>query len=310
MESEQKGLSKVTHEGRWVIDKNLGLYIECYVTNDRRRLLSLKGAGRTLELKGAGSTALSRNLQRDWIHPYLTDELQIWIRKVEERGLEQIVTKSGRHIVPLDAELFVDICNAYVSAQKDGLFTDNKGRVIPKWTRQYYTADKLLRLMSAFAKIGIIGLIDEITGYQEVRDKAALQALLDKFLLPDYAKWAKRFPDEFYILMFKLKGWQWKGMKVNRPSIVGKYTNDLVYERLAPGILEELRQRNPPDEHGRRKAKHQQWLTEDIGHPALQRHLTMLIGFERASSNWGMFYRMVQRALPKMKEQMPLPFEE
>jgi len=92
--------------------------------------------------------------------------------------------------------------------------------------------------------------------------------------------------------------------------IVGKYTNDLVYERLAPGILEELRRLNPKGEKGYRKSKHQQWLTEDIGHPELQKHLAVLIGFERASANWGMFYRMVQRALPKLNEQIPLALEE
>lgn len=84
----------------------------------------------------------------------------------------------------------------------------------------------------------------------------------------------------------------------------------MVYNRLAPGVLAELKKLNPPDEQGRRNSKHHQWLTDDIGHPALQRHLNMLIGFERALANWGMFYRMVQRALPKLSEQIPLVLEE
>ena len=33
-------------------------------------------------------------------------------------------------------------------------------------------------------------------------------------------------------------------MSVARPGVVGRYTNDLVYERLAPGILEELQKLN------------------------------------------------------------------
>jgi hypothetical protein len=44
----------------------------------------------------------------------------------------------------------------------------------------------------------------------------------------------QEIPNEFYQEMFRLKGWEWKGMSVNRPSVVGKYTNDLVYKRLAP----------------------------------------------------------------------------
>jgi P63C domain len=65
---------------------------------------------------------------------------------------------------------------------------------------------------------------------------------------------------------------QWQGMSINRPQIVGKYTNDILYERLAPGILEELEERNPKDTRGERPVKHHQWLTEDIGHPALERY--------------------------------------
>jgi hypothetical protein len=35
----------------------------------------------------------------------------------------------------------------------------------------------------------------------------------------------------------------------------------------------ELEARNPKDERGHRKNKHHQWLTEDVGHPALAQHL-------------------------------------
>ncbi|MCH7752817.1 MAG: hypothetical protein IH898_11760, partial [Planctomycetes bacterium] len=49
-----------------------------------------------------------------------------------------------------------------------------------------------------------------------------------------------------------------------RPGVVGKYTNDIVYERLAPGVLDELRVRNPTDHKGRRRAKHHQWLSRDV----------------------------------------------
>lgn len=102
----------------------------------------------------------------------------------------------------------------------------------------------------------------------------------------------------------------YKGMGVKRPGVVGKYTNDLVYQRIAPGLYLELRRLNPPDEQGHRKTKHHMWLTEDIGHPALQKHLAILIAFMRAAPNWGAFHRMVERALPKLGETIPMAFEE
>lgn len=45
----------------------------------------------------------------------------------------------------------------------------------------------------SLAHVGIVGLIDEATGYQEVRDKLALQAILDAYLRKELVAWAKRF---------------------------------------------------------------------------------------------------------------------
>ena len=94
--------------------------------------------------------------------------------------------------------------------------------------------------MRGLAMVGIVALVDEATSYQKIRDRKALNRILDKYLLAEHAKWAKRFPDEFYMEIFRLRRWQWQGMKVNRPSVVGKYTNDFVWDRLAPGVREEL----------------------------------------------------------------------
>jgi hypothetical protein len=115
--------------------------------------------------------------------------------------------------------------------------------------------------------------LDEATGYQEVRHRAALQAILDLYLAKELAAWAKRFPDEFYREMFRLRGWEWKPTVTKRTHAVAKYTNDLVYLRLAPDLLKELEQLNPKDDKGHRKVRHHQWLTEDVGHPSLAQHL-------------------------------------
>jgi hypothetical protein len=89
---------------------------------------------------------------------------------------------------------------------------------------------------------------------------------------------------------------EWLSISGKRPSIVGTYTTDLVYERLAPGIVAELEERNPKNERGKRRGKHHQWLTDDVHHPALAQHLHAVIGLMRASGNWDQFYRMMDRA--------------
>lgn len=294
----EKKILKATHEGPLVI---AGIEIPAFVLEDGTRVLSQRGLRKSIGLSRSGGTKAGAH------------RIGLFLTRISEKGIdvsdlmariqnpvEFKPSHGGRTAYGDEATILADICDVVFDANKKGL-------LLPQ---QKHIAERCEMLMRAFAKVGIIALVDEATGYQEVRDRLALQKILDKYLLEEYAKWAKRFPDEFYELMFTFKGWQWKGMSVNRPSVVGKYTNDLVYERLAPGLLAELKRLNPPNERGRRKAKHQQWLTEDIGHPALQRHLAILIAFMRAAPNWGVFHRNVERALPKLGETIPMALDE
>jgi hypothetical protein len=102
----------------------------------------------------------------------------------------------------------------------------------------------------------------------------------------------------FFQQMHRLKKWPWTGT-TKRPSVAGKYVTDIVYERLGPGVLEQLEKKNPKQESGHRRAKHHQWLTEDVGHPALAQHLYAVIGLMRISETWADFKALLDRAYPK-----------
>lgn len=95
-------------------------------------------------------------------------------------------------------------------------------------------------------------------------------------------------------------------MKENRPGVVAHYTNDVVYSRLAPGVLEELRRRNPLKESGGRSSKHHQWLTAEIGHPGLSNHLHAVIAIMKISSNWTQFHRSLTKAFPRLGDHVEM----
>ena len=158
-------------------------------------------------------------------------------------------------------------------------------------------------------RIGIIGLVDEATGYQEVRAKRALATILENFIAKELKPWTKTFPYEFYELIYKLKGWVGPdGHK--RSPLIGHYTNDIVYDRLAPGVLNDLRRINPTLPVGYRKNRHHQWFTPDFGHPKLKEHLIGVMALMRAAPNWTAFKRSLQRAYPKLNETIPLPLDD
>jgi hypothetical protein len=69
-------------------------------------------------------------------------------------------------------------------------------------------------------------------------------------MICEQSRVSRKFPDEFYENIYKLKGWTWPAMQKNRFSVVAHYTRDLVYERIGPGVLRELEQKSPKNEKG------------------------------------------------------------
>jgi hypothetical protein len=263
--------------------------VDCHVLEDERRVITQRSFLQLIDFKGRGND-LGHRMTYFFNHPALKS------KKISDLVL---AIKSPFYFRPAggpviaygyEGSIVVDYCVALLKAHRQGLI---EGEVADRY------AVAAENLVLSVAKVGIVALIDEATGYQEIRPRQALQAILDKYLLDHGARWAKRFPDDFYIEMFRLKKWDWKGMAVNRPSVVGHYTNDLIYMRLAPAILEELQKRNPAED-GKRKQKHHQWLTDDVGHPKLEQHLHTILAFMKVAKDWGSLCRMVDKAFPKI----------
>ena len=85
---------------------------------------------------------------------------------------------------------------------------------------------------------------------------------MERLLLPDPDTWEKVFPDEFYVELYRLKGWVWQGMSVNRYQACAQYTNDIVWDRIEDGLREELENRNPMLPSGERASRHHQHLRD------------------------------------------------
>ena len=88
------------------------------------------------------------------------------------------------------------------------------------------------------------------------------------------------------------------------PQYFGHLTNDIVYSRLAPGVLSEVK-RKAPMENGKRKGKLHQMLTEDVGHPKLLQHLGSVITLMKLNDDYDSFHAMLDRMHPVYRD-MPL----
>jgi hypothetical protein len=108
-------------------------------------------------------------------------------------------------------------------------------------------ADKAQILLDALADVAIIALIDEATGYQKRRAHNELQRILSAYIAPELLPWQRRFPISYYEQLHRVMGWRFYASSTARSAYIGKLTNRLIYDKLPPGVLQELRRRNPTD---------------------------------------------------------------
>lgn len=162
--------------------------------------------------------------------------------------------------------------------------------------------------MRAFARVGIVALIDEATGYQKDRDKQALAKILEAFVAKELQPWLKTFPDEYYSELFRIYKIPYPpvGNPSWRPSFLGHVTNNVVYDRLAPGLLPELKRLASKEE---RKARLHQHLSQEVGHPKLQSHMGSIVTLLKLSQSPEQFRDLVDRLHPRFGTTGQLDFD-
>ncbi len=292
---------KATHQGEIKIGD---ITIPCAVLEDGTRVLRERSVATALGKKGGGAYWKRKKEEKGAILPeYISaKKLAPFIDdKLRDKLLNSITyeTLTGGEAQGIDAKLLPEVCDIWLKAREKGALSET----------QKFTAKQAEILVRGFAQIGIIALVDEATGYQYDRNRKDLEEILEKFISKELNKWAKTFPDEFYEQLFRLQNWQYNPISVKRPSYIGKLTNDIVYKRLAPGVLDELKRLTPKTQSGHMKNRLFQRLTTDVGHPRLREHLASVITLMRVSKDWEKFYRMLQRALPRYDKNFEFDLE-
>ena len=200
----------------------------------------------------------------------------------------------------LSANLIPEICEVWLDAR-------NAKALQPSQEHIARNADILLR---GFARVGITALIYEATGYELIKDRDDLERILEAYIAKELLPWTKRFPDDFYEQLFRLRGWQYRPISVKRPKYVGKLTNELIYEKLPEGVLDVLRSKNPVIPKGYRRYHHHRFLTEDIGNPHLEKQVASVTTLMKASNSWVTFDRLFNRVFGLQKEMIFPELEE
>lgn len=268
----------------------VGFKLPCFVLEDGTRVLSSRGMQDALKIVEEDSK-LKRGPRLKYF--LAQKSLQPFIYKGKERGYFApiICYKGGIEIHGYEATVLADICDGMLEARNN----------IELSSRQRVISDQCEILIRAFAKTGIIALVDEATGYDKFR-KEKLQTILKLYISEEILKWQKTFHDEFYEQIFRL--WNWPSPEnVKRPSYIGKLTNDLVYENLPEGsfVLPKLKEKTPKTKGDNYAKRFHQSLT-DIGREALKKVIYTIEALASISKTKEEFLRLVKAKYPPQKE--------
>lgn len=274
--------------------------IPCYVLEDETRVLSQRGlqSGIGMSLSGASKAGEQR------LATFLGSLGQkgINIKDLSARITNPIPfypAGGGRHAYGFEATILADICDVVLDARKNGILLPQQSKI----------ADQCEILVRGFARVGIIALVDEVTGFQRDRSKDALTKILEAFIAKELQPWIKTFPADFYEQMFRLRDLVYPATTVKRPQYFGVLTNNIVYDRLAPGVRKELQEGVPRNEAGRPTAKYFQKLTQNTGYPKLREHLGSVVTLMKLSDDWDDFMVKLDKLHPPFNSTIPLDFD-
>jgi hypothetical protein len=264
--------------------------IPCYVLDDERRVLQQTSLIGALNMSHGGSYSmggdrLAKFAAQGRLKEFVSNEL---LKRTENPI--RFRTPQGGLAYGYEATILADLCDAILAARRAGKLQK----------QQTHIADRAEILVRGFARTGIIALVDEVTGYQRDRAKDALAKILEDFIAKELQAYVSTFPLDYYQEIFRLRGLDYPHDSVKRPQYFGVITNDIVYKRLAPGVLEELKRVTPKLESGRLKDKLFQRLTQNKGYPKLREHLGAVVTMMQLSSNWHDFMAKLDRLRPRL----------
>lgn len=242
---------------------------------------------------------LPLHLSFEKLKPFIPNHLQpADLQPVKYRTL------SGNIAHGIPAETVPKICRVWVDAANAG----GLGK------RQLQIAEQAAVLLRGLENVGIVALLDEAIGFQEHRDSDALSKILEQFISKELAEWVKTFDDDFYSEIHRVKGWK-QPSGTARNHHIGTLTNELVYDRLAPGVLDQLQSQVLRDAKGRLKTHLHRSLTRHTGYQALKTHLRVVVALMQITptGKWDMFIEHLDKVRPSFRmttKALPFPDPE
>jgi hypothetical protein len=191
-----------------------------------------------------------------------------------------------------EAGVLIEVCDALIEGRE---------KLLPS---QKFLARQAEIIVRSAAKVGIIALIDEATGFIEDKRREEYRALWQSFIREEFRQWEEaEFPDDLFDMIYKIYGLRrFNPNSTKHPRFFSKFLRKYIYIPLANSngaILEQLEEKNPVVyANGGRRHKLFQFLSDEIGMPALRQHTWQVVGIARSVNSKEQFDRAFYEAFP------------
>ena len=283
-------LSKAAYKGCLHI---ADIDLNCCVLDNGQRLVSEIDIQEKFGGTGGKSLRLRQELQEFHGGPiplFLASKplLPLISKNFNETDLVPVEYNDGGKVARgYPADIIPKVCETWLEAREQNLLQPQQ---LPK-------AKKAEILIRGFARVGIVALIDEATGYERDRERNALAKILEAYVAKEIQPYMKTFDASFYEEMFRLRGLPYPPEKANfRPQYFGTLTNNIVYDRLAPGVKDALKKEAKKVEKSTKLFQH---LTADYGRQELIKHLGFVEAIMKISTNWDDFIIQLDKVKPR-----------
>jgi len=257
-----------------------------YVLDNGKRVMVQRQVVRVLTGHVKGDLGTYLRSQR--LQPYID------LDKISQQTIQFKIPGTQYKGIGYEATVLLDICDAYLRARDENALAPN----------QHDIAKQAEIITRACAKVGIIALIDEATGYEAFKKKRDLQLKLQAFIADDMQEWARMFPAEFWYELARLEGVHYSPR--NRPLRWGRYVMAFVYDSIDKDVGNKLREINPDPHY---KQNHHQWL-RDFGRDKVHDHLERVITVMKLCDNMDDFRKKFSRVFKKTPLQAELNWGE
>jgi hypothetical protein len=237
--------------------------VDCYVVEDSRRLIAIRGAVRALTNGGREVGDLATYIAR--IPGFQADSVAVAKFSVSDCG-------EAHGITSVD---FVRILNAYVDAALAGRLRKS----------QAHLAVNAQTILRALQVVGLDALIDEATGYQDVRASDALSVRLAQYLRETAAPHKVTFKEKLVRELCRVYGHVYRPGRHPRwlASVNEKLYRTIFDEDIAAG----LKALNPEPRFG---SNHHQFISDEV-RPLMRDDLEVIYVLARTSGSAADFWR-------------------